>query len=179
MAKAQKTFQLPPDVHKWLLDMEYRTGVSLSRIALVAFCMLKSEPDRTYWYQAAVAVDKGDITFDEVPAFVTRRLRQFQNVGERMILRGFAARLKTRGYTEQQVEQIIEAYAPSPPDKSLWKQAKSGERFPIESEQETIAAIRAERAAKAAEAAMESPQETPPPAEPPPPAKPKRRKPKP
>jgi hypothetical protein len=69
MAKKQQGFQLPEDVIAWIQEEELRTGASLSRIALAAFCGFVNKPEssRIQDMRAAVWVERGKCAFKNVP----------------------------------------------------------------------------------------------------------------
>lgn len=69
MAKRQKGFQLPDEVIRWLEEEETRTGATLSRLALAAFCsyIQQGESMQTQFMRVAMAVERGQLKFTGIP----------------------------------------------------------------------------------------------------------------
>jgi len=67
--KKQKGFQLPLEVIEWLEDEEARTGATLSRIALAAFCAYLVADNKREAMMLAMGVERGDIQFRHVKSF--------------------------------------------------------------------------------------------------------------
>jgi hypothetical protein len=83
MPKTQKSLQFNDEVFEWFDAMESKTGASHSRIALAAIItyMMADAPTQGYYMNAAVQVDKGALSFKDLPeVFAAHMVANFESL---------------------------------------------------------------------------------------------------
>ena len=70
--KTQKSLQFSDEVFRWFDEEEQRTGASHSRIALASLLsyICTPEPQRSFWMNLAVQVDRDEANFLQIPRLV-------------------------------------------------------------------------------------------------------------